>query len=330
MNVHEIYTQWVKVVLYICKRGHFNMKQRWISLVAAFVLIFSVLVPMGASASTTETKNPINEKLGVPIVVYGGNLSADEKEHVKTALRVAQESEIDEITISGQDLAKYIKDSNPNSRMFSSAKITRQDAGKGLTISIVTPDNITQVTTEMYASAMLTAGIEDAIVEIAAPKPVTGHSALVGIYKAYEVKTGETLDIERTDVANDELSVATSLAESAGVSDEQVAELLTQIKKAIAENKPATKEEVQKIVEDQLAKLQINLSDTDRQLLVDLMDRISNLNIDFGKLSSQLSDLTATFDEKFSAILEDEGFWQSVKDFFTKLIDTISSWFSKE
>lgn len=209
------------------------MKQKWISLVAALVLIFSVLVPMGASAATTEQKNPINEKLGVPIVVYGSNLSADEKEKVKTALRVANESEVDEITISGQDLAKYIKDSNPSSRMFSSAKITRQDVGKGLTISIVTPENITQVTSEMYASAMLTAGIEDAIVEIAAPKPVTGHSALVGIYKAYEVKTGETLDIERTDVANDELSVATSLAESAGISDEQVAELLTQIKKQL-------------------------------------------------------------------------------------------------
>ena len=306
------------------------MKQKWISLVAALVLIFSVLVPMGVSAATTEQKNPINEKLGVPIVVYGSNLSADEKEKVKTALRVANESEVDEITISGQDLAKYIKDSNPSSRMFSSAKITRQDVGKGLTISIVTPENITQVTSEMYASAMLTAGIEDAIVEIAAPKPVTGHSALVGIYKAYEVKTGETLDIERTDVANDELSVATSLAESAGISDEQVAELLTQIKKAIAENKPASKEEVQQIVEDQLEKLQINLSDTDRQLLVDLMDRISNLNIDFSKLSSQLSDLSAKFEEKFGAILEDEGFWQSVKNFFNNLIDTISSWFSKE
>lgn len=305
------------------------MKQKWISFVATIVLMASVVLPMNAFAATAEQKNPINEKLGVPIVVYGSNLSADEKEIVKTALRVDKETEVDEITISGQDLAKYIKDSNPNARMFSSAKIMRQDEGKGLTISIVTPDNITQVTSEMYASAMLTAGIEDAVVEIAAPKPVTGHSALVGIYKAYEVKTGETLDIERTDVANDELSVATSLAESAGVSDAQVAELLTQIKKSIAENKPESREEVQKIVEDQLAKFQINLSDKDRQLLVDLMDRISNLNIDFSKLSSQLSDLSSKFEEKFGAILEDEGFWQSVKNFFTNLIDTVSSWFSK-
>lgn len=306
------------------------MKQKWVALFAVFALLFSCIFPMSTHAADTAPKNPVNEKLGVPIVVYGSNLSNDEKEIVKTALRVEREAEIDEITISGQDLAKYIKDSNASSRMYSSAKITRQDAGKGLIISIVTPDNITQVTSEMYANAMLTAGIEDAIVEIAAPKPVTGHSALVGIYKAYEVKTGETLDIERTDVANDELSVATSLAETAGISDEKVSELLVQIKKAIAENKPATKEEVQKIVEEQLAKFQINLSDTDRQLLVDLMNRISNLNIDFGELSNQLSNLSSKFEEKFGAILEDEGFWQSVKNFFSKLIDTISSWFTKE
>lgn len=303
------------------------MKQKWIAL---FALLFSCIFPMSTFAADTAPKNPINEKLGVPIVVYGSNLSNDEKEIVKTALRVEREAEVDEITISGQDLAKYIKDSNASSRMYSSAKITRQDEGKGLIISIVTPDNITQVTSEMYANAMLTAGIEDAIVEIAAPKPVTGHSALVGIYKAYEVKTGETLDIERTDVANDELSVATSLAETAGISDEKVSELLMQIKKAIAENKPATKEEVQNIVEEQLAKLQISLSDTDRQLLVDLMNRISNLNIDFSELSNQLSNLSSKFEEKFGAILEDEGFWQSVKNFFSKLIDTISSWFTKE
>ena len=302
------------------------MKQKWIALVAIFALAISIFLPTNTFAAT-NTQNVINEKLGVPIVVYGANLSAEEKEAVKTALRIDQEPEFDEITISGEDLVKYIKNSNSSSRMYSSAKITRQDEGKGLTISIVTPSNITQVTAEMYASAMLTAGIQDAVVEIAAPKPVTGHSALVGIYKAYEVKTGETLDIERTDVANDELSVATSLTESAGVSDEKVAELLTQIKKVIAENKPETREEVEQIVEDQLSKFQINLSDQDRKLLVDLMDRISNLNIDFGKLSSQLGDLSAKFEETFGDILQDEGFWTSVKNFFNNLIDTVSNWF---
>ncbi|WP_042477002.1 DUF1002 domain-containing protein [Bacillus ndiopicus] len=299
------------------------MKQKWIIKLVITVLALAVFAPLASAA----TQKPINEKLGVPIVVYGANLSEAEKETIKTALRVNEEPEIDEVTVSGDDLVQYIKNSNASSRMYSSAKITRQEEGKGLIISIVTPENITEVTAEIYANAMMTAGIEDAIVEIAAPKPVTGHSALVGIYKAYEVKTGEKLDIERTDVANEELNVATAIADSADISDDRVAELLTEIKKVIAEQKPATREEVQKIVEDQLARLQINLSETDRQLLIDLMDRIRGLDIDFSKLSSQLSDLSKTIEEKFAPILQDEGFWNGVKNFFNKLIETISSWF---
>jgi uncharacterized protein YpuA (DUF1002 family) len=300
--------------------------KKLMTLMTIAILAVSGLFISGASAATGGT-NAVDERLGVPIVVYGANLSDSEKATVKSALRVDQEAEIEEISVSGQDLAKYIKDSNASSRMYSSAKITRQDAGKGLVISIVTPENITQVTSEIYANAMLTAGIEDAIVEIAAPKPVTGHSALVGIYKAYEVTTGETLDTERTDVANEELSVATSIAESAGIPDEKVAELLTEIKKEIAEQNPATREDIEKIVTDQLSRLEINLSEKDRQLLIDLMDKIRNLNIDFDKWAGQLSDITNTLEEKFGDLMQDEGFWQSVKDFFTNLVDTVSSWF---
>ena len=292
-------------------------------------LMMLVLVSAGLWTSTASaaTGGVIDERLGVPIVVYGANLSETEKATVKTALRVDQEAEVEEITVSGQDLAKYIKDSNSSSRMFSSAKITRQDAGKGLVISIVTPDNITQVTSEIYANAMLTAGIEDAIVEIAAPKPVTGHSALVGIYKAYEVTTGETLDTERTDVANEELSVATTIAESAGIDDAKVAELLTEIKKEIADQNPASREDIEKIVNDQLNRLEISLSDKDRQLLIDLMDQIRNLDIDFDKWADQLTDITNTLEEKFGDLMQNEGFWQGVKDFFKNLVDTVSSWF---
>ena len=151
---------------------------------------------------------------------------------------------------------------------------------KGLVINIVTPDNITEVTSEMYANAMLTAGIQDAVVEIAAPKPVTGHSALVGIYKAYEV-TGGKLDTERTDVANDELSVATILSKEAGIDEAKVSELLTEIKKQIAEQNPVTREEVEKIVSEQLANLQIELSEKDRQLLIDINGSYSSTRYRF-------------------------------------------------
>ena len=111
-------------------------------------------------------------------------------------------------------------------------------------------------------------------------RKVTGHSALVGIYKAYEV-SGETLDTDRTDVANDELNLATKVCNESGIDNEKVSELLTEIKKQIAEKNPATKEEIEKIVNEQLKKLNIELSEADRQLLIDLMDKIRSLDIDF-------------------------------------------------
>lgn len=293
--------------------------KRLLTMMTTLVLFFAFAIP-----SVTQADAVIDEKLGVPIVVYGANLSDAETESVRKSLEVDKEAEVEEIFVDGNDLVKYIPDGDSKARMYSSAKITRQDAGKGLVIQIVTEDNITQVTADMYGNAMLTAGIEDAIVEIAAPKKVTGHSALVGIYKAYEV-TGEVLDTERTDVANDELNLATKFAEDAGIDSDKVSELLTEIKKEIADKKPATKEDVEKIVSEQLKKLNIELSEADRQLLIDLMDKISKLDIDFGKLSDQLSDLSSKIKDKFGEI--DPGFWEKVQEFFANLMDSVKSWF---
>lgn len=288
-------------------------------LFSALLLMFAFTVPNYAKADTG-----INEKLGVPIVVYGANLSDAEKASVKESLGVEKEAEVEEIEVDGTDLIKYIPDGDSKARMYSSAKITRQDAGKGLVVKIVTEDNITQVTADMYGTAMLTAGVEDAIVEVASPKKVSGHSALVGIYKAYEV-AGIELDTERTDVANDELNLATKFSES-GVDKDQVSKLLTEIKKELADRKPATKEEVEEIVKEQLDKLNIELSEADRQLLVDLMNRIKDLNIDFNKLSEQLSDFGSKLKDKIGEI--DPGFWEKVKEFFSNLVDSIKSWFN--
>lgn len=297
------------------------MKKILLSLLALLLLFPAITLADG------ENQEVIDEKLGVPIVVYGANLTAEQKASVQKALNVSESSTVEEITVTGEDLATYIKDGNSSARMFSSAKITRTDAGKGLVISIVTPDNITQVTNEMYANAMLTAGIENATVEVAAPSPVTGHSALVGIYKAYEA-TGEQLDSERTDVANEELSVATILSEESGIDQDKVSELLTEIKQQIAEQNPATREEVEQIVTEQLSTLQIELSEQDRQLLIDLMDRIRQLDIDFSQWSTQLEDLSQSIQDQIGSIVENEGFWNGVKKFFNDLISSIRSIFN--
>lgn len=288
--------------------------------VLAFFMIAGSAMPVFASDGSADT-DVINEKLGVPIVVYGGSLTADQKEAVRKQLNVTDPANTKEFTVTGQDIQKYIS-GDPNSRMFSSAKITRQDKGKGMTINITTPDMITEVTKEMYANALLTAGVEDANVDVASPVKVTGHSALTGIYKAYDA-AGANLDKDRMQLANEELDVTTDLAKKEG--DEKVTQLMTDIKKEIADKKPATREDVEQIVDDKLSNLQISLSDKDRQLLIDLFDKMRNMNIDFSKVKSQLNDLTNTLKDKMDELGLDQGFWDKVvafiKSFFQAIVD---------
>lgn len=282
-----------------------------------------------AYASTdTSDEESINEKFGLPIVVYGAALSDSQKEEVRELLEVKDTSKVTEITVTGEDLVYYIN-GDKHSNMYSSAKITRKEEGEGLVINQVTPENITEVTDEMYANALLTAGIEDAVVDVASPVKVSGHSALVGIYKAYDEGEGTELNKERTEVANEELTLATDLAKKEGLDEDKVSELLTEIKKEIAEQKPATKEELEQLIDEKLQTLNIQLSAEDRQLLIDLFEKMRNLNINFDNVQSQLEDLSKDIQSQIeNAISENKGFLDTVANFFKTLIDNLKSLFS--
>lgn len=295
-----------------------------ISLVAVIVLSlfgFSGLV----LASDGNNKDSINEKFGLPIVVYGESLSEEQKSKVRNLLDVNDPSMVKEYIVTAQDLVNFIN-GDPSSNMYSSAKITRKDEGHGLVIQIVNPENITEVTNEMYANALLTAGIEDALVEVASPLKVSGHSALTGIYKAYNVD-GESLDKDRMEVANEELNVATDLADEEGMDQAKVSELLTEIKKAISDQNPATKEDVERIVQEQLDKLNIELSPEDKRMLTNLFEKMRAINIDFGNVTSQLEDIASDIKSKIEEVAGNTGFWENVAEFFRNLFQGISDLF---
>jgi uncharacterized protein YpuA (DUF1002 family) len=294
-------------------------------IIGLFTLLAGMSMPVFASSDNEEES--INEKFGLPIVVYGEALSDKQKQEVRSLLEVKDTSKVKEIVVTGKDLVTYIN-GDEHSNMYSSAKITRKDKGEGLVIKQVTPENITEVTDEMYANALLTAGIQDAIVEVASPVKVSGHSALVGIYKAYDAGDGTELNKDRTEVANEELNLATDLAKKEGLDQDKVSELLTEIKKEIAEQNPATKEEIEKIIDEKLKTLEIQLSPEDRQLLVDLFNKMRDLNINFDNVQSQLEELSTDIQKRIEEAVGDKGFLESVLNFFKELFESIRNIFS--
>ncbi|TYR73336.1 DUF1002 domain-containing protein [Rossellomorea vietnamensis] len=305
------------------------MMKQWSKIALILAVFFGLFASSTVMAADNETnKESINEKFGLPIVVLGESLSEAQREEVRKALEVDDPEMVEEITVTGEDLARYIQGEDRNARMFSSAKITRKEKGEGLIIERATPGNITEVTDEMYANALLTAGVEDATVVVASPVKVSGHSALTGIYKAYEV-SGEKLDTVRMEVANEELGIATELAKEEGMDQEKVSELLTEIKKQIAEQNPATKEDVERIVSEQLQKLNIELSPEDRQLLIDLFDKMRNLDINFDNVKGQLEDISNDIKKRLDEVVGEEGkgFLQGILDFFRNLFQSIADLF---
>jgi len=283
------------------------------------VIIVVVFTLMLSTVSTAFAIAPSD----IPIVVYGETLTDAQKEEVRRLLEITDETEVTEYIVTGPDIAKYI-DGDPESRTFSSAKIIAEPEGTGVSIHIVTPDNITKVTEDMYRNALLTAGVENATVEVASPAPVTGGSALSGIYKAYDAE-GAELDKGRMEVASEELDVATELSESEGMDSDKVSELLAEIKSEIADKKPESKEDVERIIDEILIKLEISLSDKDRELLLNLFEKMRSLDIDFGKVKDQLEDLASKIQDQVGDLnIEiDEGLWKKILNFLKSIIEAI-------
>jgi uncharacterized protein YpuA (DUF1002 family) len=297
---------------------------KWKNLIKLSVMVGMILT-MYFGTNTGNAFAATGEEQSV--VVYGEQLSQTQKEEVRRLLKVDNPTAVKEVTVTGQDLVTYIK-GKPGANMYSSAKITRKDDGFGIQVNMITPENITEVTSEMYSNALLTAGVKDAVVDIASPVKVTGHSALVGIYKAYDQSNGTTLNRDRTEVANEELNLATKIAKDEGIDPDKVSQLLTEIKQEIAAKNPATKEDIANIIDDKLKSIKISLSPEDRQLLIDLFDKMRHLNINFDNVKSQLDSLSRDITKRIEETVGDKGFLQKVADFFNKLFDSIKSLFS--
>lgn len=136
-------------------------------------------------------------------IIYGVALDSQQRKIVDNAVGISAE-EYNVETVNGADLKKYLGYATEDYNMISSIVVKRLEKGSGIRVMIKTPGNINQITEAQYTNAAITAGLTDAEIFVASPKPVTGESALVGVYKSEELH-GKDLDPERTKTAQDEL-----------------------------------------------------------------------------------------------------------------------------
>ncbi|MDD3659963.1 MAG: DUF1002 domain-containing protein [Lachnospiraceae bacterium] len=269
---------------------------------------------------------------GETFIAFGADLTEEQKAEVVRIFGLSDEelSKAVVVTVTNEEehqyLGDYLESSVIGTKSLSSVLVRKAEAGHGV---VVTTKNITYCTTGMYRNALLTAGVEDADIIVAAPTPISGTAGLIGAIRAYEKMSGETVSEESLDTALNELVATGEIATVAKSADDaKVEELIAYIKAKLAAGELETEEDIRNAVIEGEEKFGVDLSDEDVDKIVSLMKKIETLGIDPELLLSQAKDLYDKFgdgllEDPESAIKDAAG--NMVKSAFTEMVENIKT-----
>lgn len=314
-------------------------KIKYLSVSALSLLLLGFGTQVAHASIQTDT---IDEKWGKPTLVYGSSLTDSQVEEVNKSFNVNDVANVKRQVVSERDYGKYMNESDVSGvQLISSTLVAKQDKGKGITVKIVTPENITRVTETQYRNAAITAGATDLAIEVSAPVKVTGESALVGVSKALEAN-GQEVDAKRTEIANQEVSTTAQIAEAnkdaKGFDSQLLDNALIQIKTELAKEKQgkgqvADDKKVEQIVKKALKdnKLDGIISDEQVSQLVQFAKGYQSTSaIDSKEVLNQLGDLKDNIAEgvsKFLKSAEEHGVFEKAGNFVKSLWDSIVGFF---
>ncbi|MGV3000121.1 DUF1002 domain-containing protein [Streptococcus suis] len=309
------------------------MKKTVSKLALATLVIGLVGAPMTAAHADIQT-DVINEKWGKPTMVYGGGLSDAQVTEVNSLLNIKNIENVSRQVVQGQDMDQYLGTSGADTAsLFSSVLVQKQESGKGVVVDIKTPQNITLITSTQYANAAITAGATDVLIDVVAPIQVTGESALTGVYKALEAN-GETVDPERTVVAQQELEtvneVATAHAGQENFDSSAFDKAIAEIKTGLAEYKDsqgqiASEDQINTIINDVLKQNGLNTVITADEIskLVTFAKAYQETSaIDSEEVAAQLKQFKSQAEQQISDAyknLQDSGILEKIGSFFEGL-----------
>ena len=242
--------------------------------------------------------------------VIGADLTDDQIKTVYKTFGIERGS-VKELTVTNQDERQYlsgvISDAQIGTKAISCISIEVLAAGKGMTVNT---SHITYCTSQMYISALATAGIMDAKISVAAPFDVSGTAALTGIYKAYEDITGTKLDETAKAVSSQELATTAELAQAIGDYDSV---------EIVNETKDMTDAELRAKIKEIAAEYNVTLTDDQMTQLVNLCRSLEKL--DTNALLSKVQAVQDTLKQLAGAKEKVAAFTGKVKDVITAIGD---------
>ena len=252
----------------------------WLALLASSSTVF-------ADATIQKV---IDQKYSQPDYVIGSSLDEFQVEQTLSLLMYNEEKEKEWKTMNPSAYTSFTIDENGDH--YSSVKLQKQAKKAPISVHIVTPQNITEVTADMHRNALTTLGLEHAEITIASPTEASGLSALAAVAYSLE-QNGSTISDENKTLAQEELSLlATIYKESAskkGFHEDKLNVAVIDLKIAALtgsnQDKKLEKKDFQKLVKKILETYQLEGAITDEQTkqLVDFSSKLSNSQLSSDK-----------------------------------------------
>ncbi len=289
--------------------------KRWCS----WILLLALLVVPGFQADAA----------GSAVLALGADLSASQRATVLSEMGIteAEAAAYETIYITNDMEHQYLDESLGASvvgtHSLSSVLLIPQESGAGLSVET---HNVNFCTIAMYRNALLTAGVQDAKVIVAAPSSISGTAALVGALKAYETYSGETVSEDAFSVATDELVLTGELMDE--LDSEQISDLIAYLKQQIAERGLDDPDKLSEVVRQASDEMDLKLTDEQVSQIVDLLLKLNKLDIDPGKLASQAKELYDKLDS-LGIDLDTEKVGNFITRFVSSIWDLIQGFMSR-
>jgi len=300
----------------------------------------ALLATAGVPAVQAIDTDVVNEAWGEPTFVYGGGLNDSELTETQGLFEIDNPDNVASTPALGEDLVNYLGYGSGNTDSMISSVLVQKDNNSGVNVDILTPANITTITEDQYTNAAITAGVEDVNIEVASIRPVTGESALTGVYKALDVN-GEDLDQERMEVAQEELETTSQITEEEDLNEEEAGRLdavIVEIKQDLADIKEnteqtASREEIEQIINDALGRYELQniVSVENINILVNYFENYQQTDaIDSEQVREQLDEFANNLGDRLGDAwqqAEESGLLDRIVNFFRDIVSSIADLF---
>ncbi|MDD3840724.1 MAG: DUF1002 domain-containing protein [Clostridia bacterium] len=232
--------------------------------VLALVLLIFIAVQSFAYAQQSDT-----------IVTFGADIKESDKQQMLQLFGV-QPDEVKTIEVTIDEARKQLEGIASRevigTKAISCAYIEKKEEGYGLDIET---HNVTHVTSDMYRNALVTAGVKDAKVVVAAPFNVSGTTALTGIMKGFEDITGEDIQLDNKKLAGEEILQTVELSKKIG--PDKASELIKIVKEKVADKDVKDEQDIREIVKQVAKEIGVELSEQDIENIVQFIKKMISL-----------------------------------------------------